>query len=274
MISSLLVGFYRFWHGRLRQKGAGVVMRAGRSFLPGLWAYPLRLPEGHAISVDFRDVSGVAWLNHILGDRFEEEGLLKALSDKIGTNAVVWDVGANCGLFSYRVARQVKDARVIFFEPNPSMFVLAEAATSCFGHVEGLPYALSDKSGSVLFTVPRGGSMKGTIEADRTNRSGCTSHIECRTGDELVRSGKVPPPDVIKVDTEGHEIAVLKGLREVIAHHRPILFFEHISITDSEILDLVPDNYSLRTVMDDDGSLIEGIDRAKGHNAVLLPDPL
>jgi FkbM family methyltransferase len=272
MISSLLVRFYRFWHGKLRQKGAGAVMRVGRSFLPGLRDYRLRLPEGHEIAVDLRDVSGVAWLNHTLGDRFDEEGLLKALSGKLGANAVVWDVGANGGLFSYHVARQAKDVRVIFFEPNPSMFALAEAATSCFSHVEGLPYALSDKSGSVLFTVPQGGSTMGTLEADRTNCSGSTSYIECRTGDELVRLGKVPPPDVIKIDTEGHEIAVLKGLREVIERHRPILFFEHISITDSEMLDLVPKDYSLRTVGDDSGALIEGIDRAKGHNSVLLPD--
>jgi hypothetical protein len=44
--------------------------------------------------------------------------------------------------------------------------------------------------------------------------------------DDLVRSERVPPPDVVKIDVEGYEYYVLKGARETIRVHRPHIVFE------------------------------------------------
>ncbi|MBD2124676.1 FkbM family methyltransferase [Trichocoleus sp. FACHB-262] len=271
MISRFLIFFYNFWHGYLHLKGAGLLVRFFVPFLPSLHHFRLNLPEGHSIFVDFRDVSATYWLNHLLGDRFEEEGLLAAIVAQTQQNTVIWDIGANCGLFSYRIARETEARRIVFFEPNPAMFDLAQAATEPFENIQGLSWALSDKSGSAALTVPEGGSTTGTLEAARTDRSGKIAQIECTTGDQLVQDGVLEAPDIIKIDTEGHEVFVVKGLMGIISKFRPTIFLEHISISDEEVMDLIPEGYEIFSVSDHDGSLTVSFNRSIGHNSALIP---
>lgn len=271
MISSLLVGFYRFWHGKLHLKGGGLLLRFLLPFSAGLHSFRVKLSEGHSVILDFRDISAIYWLNHLLGDRFEEEGLLASVISHANEHDVVWDVGANCGLFSYRLAKESKAKTIIFFEPNPSMYNLASTACAPFKNIQGLEYALSDRSRQASLTIPEGGSTTGTLEVERTERTGNTTTIECRTGDELVQSGVLKAPQIIKIDTEGHELAVISGLKNIIATYNPIIFFEHISISDEEAKHVVPDGYEIYSVSDQDGALAMGFNRAKGHNSALVP---
>jgi FkbM family methyltransferase len=46
------------------------------------------------------------------------------------------------------------------------------------------------------------------------------------TIDGMVRSGRIPPPDVMKLDVEGAEVEVLSGAMETISARRPSLIFE------------------------------------------------
>lgn len=271
MIASAFVNFYRLWHGSLHLKGAGALLRNALPIFPGLKSYALALPEGQQITVDFRDCSAIYWLNHLLGDRFEEEGLLAAVKQQLTPQSIVWDVGANCGLFSYRLAREGQSKSVVFFEPNPKVFELSEQAVQPFKKVKGYRLALSDSSGTVSFVIPEKGSTYATLEPERTERSGNEIQVECITGDELITSGEVAPPDVIKIDTEGHELAVIRGLEKTISRHKPVVFFEHISITDDEVTKIVPPLYQIFSVSDADGSLSPGFDRRRGHNSVLMP---
>jgi FkbM family methyltransferase len=271
MISHWVVSFYKYWHGYLHLKGAGAIIRILSPFLPALHHYRLNLPEGHSITVDFRDISSIYWLNYLLGDRLEEEGLLKAVIAEMKEDSVIWDVGANCGLFSYCLARPKKVKEIVFFEPNEAMFSLAKAANQPFVAIRGLTYALSDKCGMAVLTVPTGESATGTLEADRTVRTGKETQIECKTGDQVVRDGYCEPPSIIKIDTEGHEVSVIKGLKNIISMFRPTIFFEHISLSDEEVMTLVPAGYDLYSVSDHNGSLELGLNRQRGHNSALKP---
>jgi len=44
--------------------------------------------------------------------------------------------------------------------------------------------------------------------------------------DSLIERGAIEPPDVVKVDVEGAELLVLKGLSRALRDHRPALFLE------------------------------------------------
>jgi FkbM family methyltransferase len=44
--------------------------------------------------------------------------------------------------------------------------------------------------------------------------------------DELVEAGEIPPPDVLKIDTEGAELQAIAGMRGTIEQHRPAIVCE------------------------------------------------
>lgn len=271
MIAKLLIMFYRFWHGRLRFKGAGFLLRMAAPFVKGLQFFSLKLEEGHTVTIDWRDVSASYWLNSTLKDRFEEEGLLIAISRFSFENCSIWDCGANCGLLSYNLAKMLPNCQITFFEPNPKMFSIAKYGTAVFKKVTGYQIALSDSLGFVNMVVPYGGSTTATLEANRTKRTGYLISVECVTGDNVIEKYRMPFPDIIKIDTEGHEASVIRGLQSIIIKKKPIIFFEHISLTDREIIDLIPNNYDIYSLLDANGSLERGFKRNLGHNSVLIP---
>ena len=271
---SLVVDFYRLWHGCLKLKGAGYLLKILAPHFKSLQIFPLQLSEGQTIALDFRDISAFCWLHHTLGEPFEETGLLKAMASVITEDSVVWDVGANCGKVSYHLAKETPAKQVVFFEPIPSMYEIALSATAPFSKVSGINAALSNSDGKTTLLIPQSDSSRAEITDAHGGGRAETRIIECKIGDVLVSAGAAPPPNIIKLDTEGHELKVLDGLRDVITTYRPCIFLEHISLTDSAIMSIVPERYEIFSISDEDGSLQKGFDRSRGHNTSLLPTPL
>jgi hypothetical protein len=52
--------------------------------------------------------------------------------------------------------------------------------------------------------------------------------------DDEVASGTVPPPDLVKIDTEGAELAVLRGMTNILASYRPALYLEMHGADDAD----------------------------------------
>lgn len=269
----MLILFYRFWHGRLRLKGAGLLVRLLAPYLRSLQSFPLLLPEGQILRLDFRDVSAWYWLNYVLGDKLEEAGLVEAVYRASEPGDVIWDIGANCGLFSYLLACRLPDCRIIFFEPNRSVYEIACAALEPFSQVSGINIGLScRKRDHVLLAVPAGGSAVGTVEPQVLREGNLTLQVALDAGDRLVEQAGLPAPNTIKIDTEGHEVDVLAGLAGTIANFKPTVFFEHLSLSDDRVKKLVPLGFRLCSVSDRTGELTMGFDRFVGHNSALLPE--
>lgn len=272
LIANILVGFYCIWHGKLHLKGAGKFLRLCAKHISTLREFKLKLAENQIITVDFQDISAWYWINNKLGDSFEEHGLLRALAESCKPNDIVWDIGGNCGLFSYLLAKQKPNIKIFFFEPNPFVFRIASEALKPFQNVQGINAGLSSKSdASALLTIPPGGSACGTLENIKTQRDGPALKVRLHVGDSLVEVGAYPAPDIIKIDTEGHEIDVIKGLSKLIRTKKPKVFFEHISLTEEDIQNHLPADYTVVSISDRDGFLHSKFDRTIGHNSVLIP---
>ena len=140
--------------------------------------------------------------------RYPELNFLKHLADPA---AVALDVGANLGLYTYFLARISR--HVYAFEPNPGpLRALLRVADS---NVTVSPVALSDRSGEAELSIPRG--RKGwtnngaALERHFPGRM-MTVRVPCRRIDDLGIAGI----GFIKIDVEGHELAVLQGARETL----------------------------------------------------------
>ncbi len=270
MWPGIMVDFYKWWYGRLNLKGAGYLLSRAARVVPGLREFPLTVPGLGVINVDFRDVAAFEWQNYLLGKKCQEHGLLLAMSRYCRPDGVLWDIGANVGIITARFVNPEYQLQAIHaFEPNPEMFARFRALFAESHIVHGHNIALSSGSGQRLLHVPSGCSCMGSLAPDHHQRKGATFSVDCCTGDELVGSRGVPPPTLVKIDVEGHEEDVLKGMENILTRYRPVVFLENLFL-DAGRLPVLKD-YTMATVSRDDGTLHAGYAPEYGHNIALIP---
>jgi FkbM family methyltransferase len=144
---------------------------------------------------------------------------------------VLYDIGANTGHHSLYVASGVK--RIYAFEPyEPALTKFRERiALNGLSQIELLPVGLGDEDGEANYyapaTVNRG---TGSFLAGTTAQNSRTPiRLPVIRGDRLVEERGLLPPDIIKLDVEGSEKLVLRGLAETISRHRPVILGELLS---------------------------------------------
>lgn len=142
---------------------------------------------------------------------------------------VVVDAGAHIGQYSLLAARRVgSTGRVLAFEPNPPMRARLErnVALNHLSNVGSFGIALADKPGVGTLHLSADPSNAGmaSLLADSGGSAGI--QVECRTLDEVMEELAIPRLDVIKVDVEGAEAAVISGGRRSIERHHPTVMYE------------------------------------------------
>ena len=182
----------------------------------------LRLP----LSGDFAD----AWLSAIgfHGYDLEIYALYERLLAGPRPPRVVFDVGANYGLHALRFL--VHGARVLAFEPNPEChrrFRAWCAANRVACELEAV--AVGERAGTAELAIPEGRTFLGSINPDVRGRwrdatVRTLTVTQVALDDVVKQQGLVP--DFIKIDTEGSELAVLRGAVDLLRTAQPMLMFE------------------------------------------------
>jgi FkbM family methyltransferase len=153
----------------------------------------------------------------------------------------IWDVGAFVGFQTLEFAALVGEGgQVVAFEPsalNRERIVANLERNPDLGERITLSaLALSDRRGrsNMLFgpNVDDGTSSGSHLhdayapEAKSVYDNFGVEMVSTSTADDLVGSGELPPPDVMKIDVEGGEVAVLYGSTKVLTTHRPVALVE------------------------------------------------
>ena len=143
------------------------------------------------------------------------------------------DVGANVGMFSLLLADKVQHA--ILFEPNPKLIERVRENLRLNNlNYEVIAEALSDSSGTVEFENSAN-EMSCNRVVDGFTTSKATISVPRTTFDQFLRTRRAqePPITAVKIDVEGHENSVLRGMREFLRNQRPCLvMFEYLQRTD------------------------------------------
>lgn len=161
-------------------------------------------------------------LSRLVDDR-DDMRLVSSLCDP---QRVSVDIGADVGEFSIAMARRSKS--VIAFEPRPAqardliaMFAAAHVP------VDVRSMALSCEAGTIAMRVLASDPGRSTIEGGNPLDDEYGSAVELievpvKRLDDL----NLDNVGCIKVDVEGHELAVLQGAVETVRRHRPALLIE------------------------------------------------
>jgi FkbM family methyltransferase len=146
-----------------------------------------------------------------------EPAVMRAIADLATPGTTVWEVGSNVGYFTTIMGKLVgPQGRVFAFEPDPGSHaqLLTNAKLNGLDTIRPFTFALGDADGEFrLRSNPNPASGVHRIEAGENGIP-----VRVRVGDEVRTRESLPVPNLLKVDVEGAEYRVLKGLRETLAH--------------------------------------------------------
>lgn len=181
-----------------------------------------------------------------------EREILSLICDVLRSkrDSVFWDVGANVG--QHTLAASKNASFVHAFEPFAPVRaeLLEKIELNQLGNVAVHAFGLGDRNASLPFFAPRGPNQgTGSFLADHAATNVKADDLPIKVGDEFAAGlGRL---DLIKIDVEGFEKAVLSGLQHTLARLRPLVLFEYSATTRlsipfaDEIRTLFPPDYSL-----------------------------
>ena len=203
--------FYERWHSRL---------------LPEERRQIVSLDKGFRLKLDLQDIEQrkIYFFGH-----YHERYEAKVIESLLDAGEVFWDVGANIGYFTLVAAAVLKnEGQIVAFEPGQEAFARLEdnIALNPFTNILLKQVAVADKSGeAVLYLsseVADSGANLFRPGGEQTREEICTTVAL----DQFREEQGLRPPDFIKMDVEGAELAALQGADRILAQFHPLLLLE------------------------------------------------
>jgi FkbM family methyltransferase len=165
------------------------------------------------------------WLRwHLMHRPKSAEQELQYLDKIVPEGAVTVDVGANCGLYTRKLARL--SSQVYAFEPSHEMADLLRRTSA--SNVSVHEIALSDQTGDAELFIPQGEHelIYGLASLEPSASASNTEVVSFKV--PTARLDAIVHQDVafVKIDVEGHELSVLYGAVELLEHSQPVFLVE------------------------------------------------
>jgi FkbM family methyltransferase len=155
----------------------------------------------------------------------------RVLARYLRPGGVFYDIGANKGFFSILGAHLVgSGGSVCSFEPFPESAeaIRSNAALNQMENVTVYQAAVTDRSGRGQLVLS-GECVEFRLSTSRISTPSEGSEVidvDVWSIDDLVEQPGVRPPDLVKIDAEGAEVEVIRGMQRVIREHRPVILCE------------------------------------------------
>ncbi|MBD1137521.1 FkbM family methyltransferase [Pelagibacterales bacterium SAG-MED43] len=177
-------------------------------------------------------------------DYFQKKPIIALFKKKFRKPIVVFDVGAHYGETIKLLLDKLNIKRIYSFEASPINFRVLERNTSKYPndkvkiHNSGLGEKIS--SDFINQTVESSSSTMHNLNINskylekklkilnikKNNKFFQKFKVEILTLDHFIKENNIDFIDLLKIDTEGYEFNVLKGLKEY-SHKINLVYFEH-----------------------------------------------
>lgn len=222
------------------------------------------------------DVSGglrTTW--NLYYKRIHEPQVTSIFCSLINGGATVVDVGASIGYYTLLAAKRVgEDGFVYAFEPHPPSFerLIENVKLNDWKNVQAFNFAISDKKGKKKLYVFKSGRASGSGFALRNDSVPIT--VKTMPLEDAVKTDI----DLVKMDIEGAEVEVLKGMERTLAKGKVKIICEvhpkHISLLGhdvSEITELLKKHsYKIYLIDEEGGGGLVSMSRVSEQKAHYL----
>ncbi|MCW3796670.1 FkbM family methyltransferase [Sphingomonas sp. BN140010] len=202
-----------------------------------------------------------------------ETGTLRLWDHLVRKSTWIYDVGAYTGAFALAAAAANPSCYVMAFEPSfitYSRLLVNISANRFDDRIAPLRYGLGDAVNELELRHPSG------VYVMASGESFVDSHIadpwfvekvpvttleelvgnQSRYRKQIVVSTEFSGVDLLKIDVEGFEANVLKGMQGIIREHRPTAIVEILEPSGvASILELFGSGYQVRHINEETGSL-------------------
>jgi FkbM family methyltransferase len=129
------------------------------------------------------------------------------------------DIGAHIGYYAIYLQPLMRKAYA--FEPDPRNLAGLRANAASVSNVEVVSMAVSSSSGMARLNIA-GDSSVSTLEES----SGESIEVRKISIDDFIAERPEINPGLIKIDTEGHDMDVLRGMKAIVAANQPVILIE------------------------------------------------
>lgn len=159
--------------------------------------------------VDVPTRSGEAWVLSLLQKRLA------------ASRGVVFDVGANVGAYAKMVLSELGTGVDLFcFEPSPAAFVRLQARLADNPGVHIFNFGFGDEETSLPLYADTEGSPLASAYRRQLDHLGIevgeVEQAEIKRLDDFCRDEDIDEIDLLKLDTEGHELRILLGSKDLL----------------------------------------------------------
>ena len=169
-----------------------------------------------------------------------EKESLKIWNELSKSARIIFDVGANTGIYSLIAKTTNPEARVYAFEPISRVYdkLLKNIELNNY---DIAPYkvAISNQNGkAIIYDVPHEHQYSATLNlrSHTTLSNTVAVEVETVTLSSFIQTNRISAVDLIKIDVERHEVEVLQGFLSHLHQLRPSILIE---IIDNTIADYV-----------------------------------
>lgn len=148
------------------------------------------------------------------------------ISSKIKPGMTILDIGADIGYYTILFAKHAgSKGQVYAFEPIPraKQYLDKNILMNRFDNVKTFGFALFDKSGKVCLEEPL---TKSKINPSKKKLSGNDIQVEMKIFDEWKLKEKINNVDLVKLDVEGAELNILRGMKDTLQSQHPKILIE------------------------------------------------
>ncbi len=176
----------------------------------------------------------------------ETNGEFSFLSFYAKSFSLCFDIGANDGAYSKKILTENPNCHVISFEPNSDLIdSIREKGVKDVYNV-----AVADRDGFIKINIDKSDDTQSS--SFRKNDNTIEIEVPSITIDSFCEKNKIDKISFIKIDTEGNELAVIRGARRIIGENiADFIQFEYggtfkdANIKLGEIFDLMKENYMI-----------------------------